>query len=152
MRAREQKVGGLAAVLGFALMTGISAQQKAADKPDVEKSGPTPLTLAGCVVKGSGPNDLTIDDEANGKYRVSGNRIGRYVGQRVEVVGNVDTARLRIRGGLYPTPNAAGQAGAIDPVKAAIAAQPGGTGAGTGEVELPALKVKSVKALSGGCR
>src|SRR5262245_23680262 len=78
-------------------------------------------TLVGCVERGETPNQFTLVDSQNGKYMLSGARLGRYVGQRVQLVGTADSSRLRIAGGLWPTPNVAGQAGAIDPVKAAIA-------------------------------
>jgi hypothetical protein len=145
--------GGSTAVLLMTLAIGVSAQTgdgKADDK--TTKSPVGPVTLAGCVERGTNPNEYTIDDGSGGKYRVSGSRIDRYLGQRVEVVGNVDTGRLKIRTGLYPSPNVAGQAGAMDPVKAAIAAQPGGTSSGTGAIDLPAVKVRSVKTLDRGCR
>lgn len=144
----------LPGILAVALSLSLAAQQKPAD--DKSKNGkkepPPPLTISGCVVKDEAANEYTIDDQAVGKYRVSGNQIKRYVGQRVEVVGTIDNSRLKVRGGLYPSPNAAGQAGAMDPVKSAMAAQPGGTASGTGDIELPQIKVRSVKTLSGGCR
>lgn len=82
---------------------------------------------------------------------MSGGRIGRYLGQRVEVTGNLNNSRLRIGLGLYPTPNAAGQAGGTDPVKSAIARQPGGSAGGTGAVSLPELHVRTVRSVEGGC-
>lgn len=147
----RKRTGGIGVLL-IALAPVLAAGAQSADKPAESKRAEGPITLTGCVVPGNGPNEFAIDDAEVGKYKVSGSRISRFLGQRVEVVGNVNTGRLRIRGGLYPSPNAAGQAGAMDPVKAAIAAQPGGTSAGTGAVDLPELKVKSVKTLSGGCR
>ena len=168
MRAHVGQVAGvvLALVVSVASAPGVRAQPAPAartagqaDKGDKAASGkkepPPPLTLSGCVAKGDSPNEYTIDtidDQGVGKYRVSGNEIKRYVGQHVEVVGVIDTARLKVRGGLYPSPNAAGQAGAMDPVKAAMASQPGGSAKGTGDIDLPMLKVKSVKSLGGGCR
>ena len=148
MRANAVGLG----VLLVTLATATAVLAQSADKPAESKRTEGPITLTGCVEPGGGPNEFTIDDASVGKHRVSGSRINRFVGQRVEVIGSLDTGRLRVRGGLYPSPNAAGQAGAMDPVKAAIAAQPGGTSAGTGGVQLPELKVKSVKTLSGGCR
>lgn len=147
---------GLAVAAIWMSLTAVTAAQTDGQKPPkddkAEKKAPAPLTLTGCVEREAGSNQLTIDDQAGGKYRVSGNRIERFVGQRVEVVGNLDSARLRVKGGLYPSPNAAGQAGAMDPVKSAMAAQPGGPASGTGAVDLPQLRVRSVKTLSGSCR
>jgi hypothetical protein len=104
------------------------------------------------VERGSTPNQYTIVDADNGKYEVSGSDIKKYLGQRVQVAGTPGSTKFRIKGGLYPTPNVAGQAGAIDPAKAAIASQPGGGARGTGDVNLPTLKVKAVRSLDGGCR
>ena len=131
-----------------ALSIGLAAQQ---DKP-ADDHRPKTVTLTGCVERGSTPNQFTLTDDWNGKYEISGSQIGRYLGQRVEIAGSPNTSRLRIKGGLYPNPNVAGQAGAMDPARAAIAAMPGGPGAGTGEIALPSLKVRSVKTLGGGCR
>jgi len=135
--------------VGVALLlsAGLSAQSKTAND-----RRPKTVTLTGCVERGSSPNQFIITDELNGKYEISGSQIGRYLGQRVEIAGSPDTGRLRIKGGLYPNPNVAAQAGAMDPARAAVAAMPGGPGAGTGDVALPSLKVKSVKTLDGGCR
>lgn len=153
MRAQKTDIGRVAVALAFVLAATTATAQQAADGPPAsDKRAPGALTLSGCVERGGTPNEFTIDDATVGKYRVSGSRINRYVGQRVEVVGSLDNARLKIRGGLYPSPNAAGQAGSLDPVKSAMAAQPGGPSSGTGSVDLPAFKVKSVKTLSGGCR
>ena len=117
-----------------------------------EKTGTKIATLVGCVERGETPNRFTLSDPDSGKYLLSGAAMNRYVGQRVQLVGSQDSARLRIAGGLLPNPNVAAQAGAIDPVQAAIAAAPGGTSAGTGEAQLPRFKVKSVQAVGGGCK
>jgi hypothetical protein len=109
-------------------------------------------SLVGCIEQGSAPNRFTLLDPANGKYQLTGSGLNRYVGQRVQILGTTDTARLRIVGGLLPSPNVAAQAGSIDPVEAAIAAQPGGPASGTGDGSLPRFKVKSVQNLSGACR
>jgi hypothetical protein len=120
----------------------------ASDKTD--KNAPKTVTLSGCVAKGKGqPNQFTLDDEQNGKYQLSGAQIGRYLGRRVEIAGTTDTSRLKIKGGLWPTPNVAAQGD--DPVRAAIASQPGGGSFGTGDTDLPSFRVKSVKTLEGGC-
>ena len=109
-------------------------------------------SLVGCIEQGSTPNRFTLLDPENGKYQLTGSGLSRYVGQRVQILGTTDTARLRIVGGLLPSPNVAAQAGSIDPVEAAIAAQPGGPASGTGDGSLPRFKVKSVQSVSGGCR
>jgi hypothetical protein len=140
----------IALIVGVAAV-GLAAQQPA---PDASKEQPAPktMTLTGCVEKGTTPNVYTLQDDANGRYAVSGADIKKYVGRRVQVAGSPGSTRFRVKGGLWPTPNVAGQAGAIDPAKAAIAAQPGGGATGTGDIDLPTLKVKSVRTLDGGCR
>lgn len=127
----------------------MASAQKSADKA-AAKTNRT-LTLVGCVERGSLPNQFTLADEESGKYFVTGARIGRYVGQRVEIAGISDNSKFKVKGGLWPTPNAAGQAGAIDPVRAAMAAQPGGPYSATGQVDLPKVTVKSVRALDSRC-
>jgi hypothetical protein len=125
-----------------------------AQKPSVDKTATKPsktLTLVGCVEKGNTPNQFTLSDDQSGKYVVTGARIGRYVGLRVEIAGISDNSRFKVKGGLWPTPNIAGQAGAIDPARAATAAQPGGPASATGDVDLPKVVVKSVRALDSKC-
>lgn len=137
----------------FCLLTAgafASAQKPSADKT-AAKTNKT-LTLVGCVEKGGTPNQFTLSDERSGKYLVTGARIGRYVGMRVEIAGTSDNSRFTVKGGLWPTANVAGQAGAIDPVRAAVAAQPGGPASATGDVDLPRVVVKSVRTLDARCR
>jgi hypothetical protein len=144
----------LIGVLLLATASVAAGQQPTAAPQGSEKSdknAPKTVTLSGCVVKGKGqPNQFTLDDEQNGKYQLSGNQIGRYLGRRVEIAGMTDTSRLKIKGGLWPTPNVAAQGG--DPVRGAIASQPGGGASGTGDADLPSFRVKSVRTLEGGCQ
>jgi hypothetical protein len=143
----------LIGVMLLAAASVATAQQPTAspssDKTD--KNTPKTVTLSGCVTKGKGqPNQFTLDDEQNGRYQLSGNQIGHYLGQRVEIAGTADTSKLNIKGGLWPTPNVAAQGG--DPVRAAIASQPGGGASGTGDTDLPSFRVKSVRTIEGGCQ
>jgi hypothetical protein len=126
-----------------------------AQKPSADKTAPKAnktLTLVGCVERGNSPNQFTLSDDQSGKYVVTGARIGRYVGLRVEIAGVSDNSKFKVKGGLWPTANVAGQAGAIDPARAAVAAQPGGPASATGEVDLPKVVVKSVRTLDARCR
>jgi hypothetical protein len=118
-----------------------SAQEPAAKKP-------TTLTLSGCVQKSEvSPNQFTLAD-GNEIYRLRGMDVREFLGRRVQVVGGTPR-RLKIVGGLKPSPNVAGQAGAMDPGRAAIAAHDNATINGTGtEIE---LRVRSIKALDGSC-
>jgi hypothetical protein len=139
------------AVLALAATAGMAAQSSPAPG---RKNGQSPgktITLTGCVEKGATPNQYTIADDVNGKYEVSGSDIRKYLGQRVQVAGTPGSARFRVKGGLWPTPNVAGQAGAIDPAKAAVAAMPGGGASGTGDIDLPTFKVKAVRTLDAAC-
>jgi hypothetical protein len=120
-----------------------------ADKKDRNK----PVTMSGCVTRDTaGVGQFTFTDSVDGtQYRLSGRNVDKYSGMSVQIVGIVDTRRLKIVGGLLPSPNIAAQAGAIDPGKAAVAALGGGT-TGTGNVELPTLKVTRVGLGQGECR
>lgn len=138
------------------LLAGILASGAAASAQQTREATPKnqpdrPISLTGCVEKGSTPSQYTITDMQNGKYEVSGSNIARYVGRRVQVAGSAGSSRFRVVGGLWPNPNVAAQAGDMDPAKAALATQPGGPYSGTGEVALPTFKVKSVRTMSGAC-
>jgi len=115
---------------------------------DSNKKKPNTVTLTGCVQRSqTSPNQFTIEDES-GIYRLTGKDLREYFGRRAEVVGGTPT-RLKIAGGLKPSPNIAGQAGAIDPVRAATAIHDGAAQNGTGpEME---LKVLSIKSIGGTC-
>ena len=140
------------AVIAASVCASLAAQSSGqADKKGNESQSKT-ITLTGCVEKGATPNQYTIADDSNGKYEVSGSDIKKYLGQRVQVAGTPGSTRFRIKGGLWPTPNVAAQAGDIDPAKAAIAAQPGGGATGTGEIDLPTFKVKAVRTIDSACR
>lgn len=122
-----------------------AAQKKTAAK------GPKTISLSGCVVSNEkSPDQFTLEDAQEGKYRLTGLRLRDYIGQRVQLAGAVvESKRLTVRGGLLPNPNVAAQAGAIDPARAAVASSGGSAGPGT--VELPEFKVKSVRPVDGSC-
>jgi hypothetical protein len=131
-----------------------AALAAAPQQPAPKKTAPPPpLTLTGCIGGGKAPGDpLTITSvDRTIVYRLSGMNMRRYIGQRVSIVGTSDPRRLKIVGGLTPSPNAAAQAGALDPAKAAIAAEPLSTAAKSDQ-QLPELRVKSVQRLEGGCQ
>jgi hypothetical protein len=137
----------LAAV--FPIPTG-SAVGTAPSEPPRDKKAP--LTLTGCVSRsGTTPSSFTIADAATGnKYRLSGVSVRKYAGQRVVIIGGPER-RLTIRGGLVPSPNAAAQAGYQDPVQAAVANLPGGPNSGTGDAQLPTVRVTRVRPAGGSC-
>jgi hypothetical protein len=123
------------------------AAQSAKPKTPVE-----PLKLIGCMSTKPGTNgDYTFTTEAGVKYRLTGKDSRKYGGKKVEITQN-DAKGLRVRGGLYPSPNIAAQAGGLDPLQAAIAAQPGGgAAAGTG-TDLPEFRAARVRAIEGACQ
>ena len=140
-------------VLMLAAAVTASAQKQESAKPAAKPAKPaTPITLTGCVQRGeSMPDQFTLSEHKGSQiYRLTGPDLREYVGRRVRLVGGApDSKRLRIVGGLTPTPNIAGQAGAIDPSRAATEAATATTGPGT--VELPEFRVKSVRPISGSC-
>ena len=128
-----------------------------APTPEPAKADPNqPLTLNGCVTRDytdvKNASAYTFVDSVDGsRYRLSGQNVSKFSGMLVQVQGVIDTKKLKVVGGLWPSPNIAGQAGAIDPGKAAIAAMPGGGQSGTGNVDLPTLKVTRVGLGKGEC-
>jgi len=122
---------------------------KTTDKVDPNK----PVTMNGCIVRDSSTaKDFTFTDSANGfKYHLSGQDVSKFAGQPLQIVGVVDTRKLKVKTGLYPSPNVAAQAGAMDPGKAHVAALGGGT-TGSGSGDIPTFKVAQVSAVKGECR
>jgi hypothetical protein len=116
-----------------------------------------PITMNGCVTRdytdSKNASAYTFVDAIDGgRYHLKGKSLSRYSGMSVQVVGIIDTKKLKVAGGLWPSPNVAGQAGNIDPGKAAIAALPGGPTTGVGNVELPTLNVTRLSLGEGECR
>jgi hypothetical protein len=145
---RIQVVG---AVLFAFAAAGLAAQTTPAETKTT-KGSTRPLTLIGCVSSDDANADqVTFLDEKSGTvYRLSGADAREYIGRHVQIVEAPDSKKVKIRGGLSPSPNAAAQAGSIDPTQAAMAAQ-GSTTRGTGTAELPEFRVKTVKPVQGTC-
>ena len=149
MRALHQTVLALSFI---AATTGVAARPQQPATASTKQPA-KPLTLSGCISASANETGLfTLSDTKQGnrqgtKYKLVGTDVREYVGQRVEVSG-VAPRRLQIVGGLYPSPNIAAQAGAIDPNQAAIAAA-SGPAAGAGP--LVEFRVKSVRAIPGPC-
>jgi hypothetical protein len=127
---------------------GVSASQQPSKA--TRTKGSKVLTLIGCIA----PNPqqpggyLLSDTEQATSYRLTGTNVREYAGRRVQLSG-VAPKRLRIVGGLYPSPNVAAQGGAIDPVRAAMAAA---SAAGTRDTAtLSEFRVRSVREISGAC-
>jgi hypothetical protein len=124
----------------FACATSAAAQQPA--------KKPTTLTLSGCVQKSeTAAGGFTLADGQE-LYRLTGVDVRDYVGRRVQVVGG-PPRRLKIVGGLTPSPNVAAQAGDMDPTRKAMATAEGASKNGTGVI--PELRIRSIQPLEGAC-
>jgi len=140
-------------ILAAAVLLAQTPSTAPAPKPDPK----APLTMNGCVTRdytdSKNSSAYLFEDKVDGsRYRLKGKSLSKYSGLSVQVVGVVDSRKLKFVGGLYPSATIAGQAGAIDPGKAAVAAMPGGSTTGTGNVELPTLNVTRLSLGEGECR
>jgi len=146
----------LAAVVGIQMLTvGMAAQSEttAEKKPQPKPAPPAIVTLTGCVGGGKSagePFTLTSGD-GTVAYKLSGKNMRQYLGRQVTIVGNNDTRRLKIVGGLVPSANVAAQAGAMDPTRAAVASDPLST-ATKNDQQLPEFRVKAVQTSGASCR
>jgi hypothetical protein len=134
-------------LLGLSLMaTGAASAQTVAEKP---AKGSNLVALVGCV--SANPNQpggfmLSEADQVS-QYKLTGSKMREFAGKRVQVMGE-PPKRLRIVGGLYPSPNSAAQGG-HDPVRDAMAAAtPANTPGGSA---LPEFRVKSIRVVEGEC-
>jgi len=112
-----------------------------------------PVELTGCVSgEPTAGGAYTLTDSQGGKYRLTGKKMQKYAGQRVAVTNG--SKKLSVSGGLWPSANAAGQAGALDPAQESIARQQGGSTrpAGPGAVPLPEINVVRVRTVEGSCQ
>jgi hypothetical protein len=116
------------------------------------KSSPAAVTMTGCVsAKPDASGRYTFAD-ADGlvRYQLSGKRLAKFAGQRVEVVGGAPTGNgLTVRGGLVG-PMGGARGVALDPAQESIKRQPGGGGTGVGPM-YPEFRVARVKAVDGAC-
>lgn len=135
----------------LSLLPALGSAQSQAPSSDSAGKHQTPVTMSGCVSPRPASGNFTFTAKDGTKYRLTGKNFKKYAGQEVEIIGG-EGKTLAVKGGLYPSPNAAAQAGAMDPGQAAIAAQPGGTSSGTGDVDLPTFKVNSVRGLGTSCQ
>jgi len=146
----------LAVVVGIPMLTvGLAAQNgtNAEKKPAPKPAPPSIVTLTGCVGGGKSAGDpftLTSKD-GTVAYKLSGKNMRQYLGRQVTIVGNNDTRRVKIVGGLVPSANVAAQAGAMDPTRAAVAADPLSTAA-KDDQQLPEFRVKAVQTSGESCR
>lgn len=138
------------ALLFCIVLVGVVQAQTPPAKPGTSRN---PVELVGCVSDHPGASgSFTFDESSGSKYRLTGKSVRKYAGRMVRVIGGPQGRRLSISGGLWPSANVAGQAGAIDAAEASIARQPGGAASGTGTLDLPEFRVVSVRGLEGSCR
>jgi hypothetical protein len=139
MSLRAFLAGGLLAIAGA-----VAAAAQSSAPADTR-------TVTGCVEASSTErNRFTLADGATGPiYVLKGMSVRDFVGKRVEITAR-PPRRLRITGGLYPSPNAAAQAGAIDPGRAAVEALQNGP---YGNERRPTieLEVRSARIVAGEC-
>jgi hypothetical protein len=141
----------LSATLGAAIAI-LSAGAVVAQE-DARKTPPSTVELTGCVslTPSASGQFVFVDGASGGTYRLNGKDIKKYAGQRVLLVGDPNSKRPRFRFGLWPSPNVAAQAGALDPAQESIARQPGG-GASTPQSSDPELRVIRMSGVEGACR
>lgn len=138
----------LPAILGAALMI-LSVGTMAAQD---QAKAPTTVELTGCVSLTPSENGqfAFVDSASGGTYRLNGKGLKKYAGQRISLVGDPSSKRVKVRLGLWPSPNVAAQAGALDPAQESIARQSGG--AASVREPAPELKVVRVRGVEGACQ
>jgi hypothetical protein len=132
----------LAAALGLLMPPATLAQSQSS----------TDITMTGCVSAKPDASGRYTFENADGisRYQLTGRRLARFAGQRVELVGaRPGGGGLAIRGGLAG-PQAGARGVALDPSQESVRRQPGGGGAGIGP-SYPEFKVSKVKTVTGAC-
>jgi hypothetical protein len=135
----------VAGTLGLLLPVAVTAQAQSSKKS-------TDVTLTGCVSAKPDANGRYTFEGADGisRYQLTGRRLARFAGQRVEIVGgSPGGGGLAIRGGLTG-PLAGARGAALDPSQESVRRQPGGGGAGIGP-SYPEFKVSRGKTVDGVC-
>jgi hypothetical protein len=141
----------IALTSGLVLVSAVRAQNSPPSSSSIDTR--SPVELVGCVSEGPGTSgSFTFSESTGSRYRLTGKSVRKYAGRMVRLVSGPRGKGLSIRGGLWPSPNVAAQAGAMDPAQASIARQPGGAAAGTGGFDLPELRVVSVRGIDGTCQ
>jgi hypothetical protein len=145
------------ATLGAAFMivsvATLGAQDQSKSAAQGQAKTPTTIELTGCISvnPAAGGQYAFVDNASGGTYRLNGKNLKKYAGQRVRIVGDPSASkRLRIKTGLWPSPNIAAQAGALDPAQESIARHSGG--AANLPDGTPELKVVRVHGVEGACQ
>lgn len=139
--------------VGVTFVISTVSSSAAQSPPAQSKKPPKVISLSGCLQRDdTAPDQFTIDDPKAGTYRVSGKDFREFMGRRVQLDGGVVVKGLVIKGGLQPNPNIAGQAGALDPSRAAVqAATSGGSTNTNANTSAPEFRVKTIHPTDGVC-
>ena len=150
---RELTYGLAALLIVFHTAPGAAAQ---AAKPSDKAAGNDnkEIRLNGCISRDAvRPGQFNfLDNDSGDRYRVTGKGLRKFVGHRVEIVGGPPGKGITFRTGLWPSPNVAAQAGALDPARAAVANLPGGAADAVGASPLPEFKVIRLRGVEGACQ
>jgi hypothetical protein len=148
----RQLTYGLAALLIVFQMAPAAAGQAANSAAKTGVTESKEIRLNGCISRDTiRPGQFNfLDNDSGFKYRLTGKGLRKFVGQRVEIVGGPPGKGVTFRTGLWPSPNTAAQAGALDPAKAAVANLPGG--ASDAVAPLPEFKVIRLRGVEGACQ
>ena len=150
---RELTYGLSALLIVFHTATGAAAQ---AAKPSENAAGSDSkeIRLNGCISRDVvRPGQFNfLDNDSGFRYRLTGKGLRKFVGHRVEIVGGPPGKGVTFRTGLWPSPNTAAQAGALDPARAAVANLPGGAADAVGVSPLPEFKVIRLRGVEGACQ
>ncbi len=111
------------------------------------------VSLMGCVGATPGPSGQFgfVDAGTGSTYRLTGRDVRKFAGQRTQIVVGFSSNAVTIRGGLWPSPNVAAQAGALDSAQAAVATREQ-TNVAASNGAVTELRVVDVRGLSGTCR
>ena len=145
---------GLAALLIVFHTAPAAAAQAARPSGKAAGDDSKEIRLNGCISKDTiRPGQFNfLDNESGFKYRLTGKGLRKFVGHRVEIVGGPPGKGVTFRTGLWPSPNTAAQAGALDPARAAVANLPGGAADAAGASPLPEFKVIRLRGIEGACQ
>jgi len=143
------------AILGAALLIVSGATLTAQDQSKssaAAQSKTSNIELTGCVSvnPAAGGQYAFVDNASGGTYRLNGKNLKKYAGQRVRLVGDPSPKRFRFKTGLWPSPNIAAQAGALDPAQESIARHSGATS--TPPDATPELRDVRVHGVEGACQ
>ena len=134
------------------LQPAVTASAQTANTPEKEAS--KELRLNGCISRDAKtPGQFNFrEDDTGDRYRLTGKNLKKFVGQKVEIVGGPPGKGITFRTGLWPSPNVAAQAGAMDPAQAAVARMPGGAADAPGGSALPEFRVVRLRGVEGACQ